>query len=173
MFRAVGQGEVALADEIAFMVMAAFWAVGQGMHLSANSINNLIGNLATGGVLDLTSTDIYTLTYFYDEYLSHFLWHVGVLGLAALIIYVGWRQPDSEKTNWWLVIPAGVLYGFTFGIFIDGTPAHRPLAAAVILPCLSGAIKLAQRPILAFFLCVLSLMLLLFIGWGPYQLSRS
>jgi len=87
MFKMVTRNKAGLVDEMIFMVMATFWAVGQGMHLSANSINNLIGNLAKHQIIDVTTTDIYKLTYFYDEYLSHYLWHIGVMGLAALLIY--------------------------------------------------------------------------------------
>jgi hypothetical protein len=172
MFRGVTRGEAGLADEIVFMVMAALWAVGQGMHLSANSINNLIAALARERILDVSSTDLYTLTYFYDEYLSHYLWHIGVLGLAGLLVYESWRRPSEEKTNWWLVAPAGVLYGFTwFCIFIEGNTLALGLpfvAAVTLLVIISGRRKLAQQPVLAFFFVSFLLALLLFIGWGLY-----
>ena len=73
MYRSVTSRRGSLTSEIVFIVMSAFWAMGQGMHLSANSINNLIGYLARDEIIDVHSTDLYTLTYFYDEYLSHFL----------------------------------------------------------------------------------------------------
>lgn len=172
MFRGVTRGETGLADELIFMVLAALFAVGQGMHLSANSINNLIGRLAEGSLLDVTATDLYTLTYFYDEYLSHYLWHIGVLGLAGLLVYESWHRPAEEKTNWWLVVPAGVLYGFTyFCIVIEGNTLAigLPFAAAVTLLVLVwGRRKLAQQPFLAFFFVSCLLALLLFIGWGLY-----
>src|SRR5512137_46710 len=75
MYRGVTSGRQSLAAEVVFMIFAAFWAMGQGMHLSANSINNLIGYLARDGVVNVKPTDLYTLTYFYDEYLGHYLWH--------------------------------------------------------------------------------------------------
>lgn len=172
MFKGVTRGKAGLADEIAFMMMSAFWVLGQGLHLSANSINNLIGNLAKKQVIDITTTDIYHLTYFYDEYLGHYLWHIGVLGLAALLIFWGWRQAADETTDWRIVIPAGVLYGFTyFCIFLEGNtlPVGLPFATIVtLLILIGGRKKLAQQPILAFFFASCLLALLMFVGWRLY-----
>jgi uncharacterized membrane protein len=172
MFKSVSRGGAGLADQIAFMVMAAFWAAGQGMHLSANSLNNLIGNLSKNQEIDVTGTDIFHLTYFFDEHLSHYLWHIGVLGLAALLIYEGWRQPADENTDWRLVIPAGVLYGFTyFSIFLEGQtlPIGLPFAILVtLLTLIWGRQKLAQQPVLAFFFVTCLLASIAYIGWGAY-----
>jgi len=172
MFKRVSRDTATLTEEIIFMLMAAFWAAGQGLHLSANSINNLIGSLARDQVVDITTTDIYHLTYFYDEILGHYLWHIGVLGLAALLIFRGWRQATDEKTDWRLVGPAGLLYGFTyFCIFMEGNtlPMGFPFAAVVSLLILVwGRKKLIQQPILGFFFVSHLLALLMFIGWGLY-----
>lgn len=169
MFKGVTHSKAGLADEIAFMIMSAFWAAGQGMHLSANSINNLIGHLAKQGS-NVIGTDIYHLTYFYDEYLGHYLWHIGVLGLAALLIYRGWRQPADEKTDWRMVIPAGVLYGFTYFCFVDEgntLPIGLPFAVVVTLLFLAwGRNKLSNQPVLAFFFVSLLVATLLFAIWG-------
>ncbi len=109
------------AEEIAFTLLAAIWVMGHGMHLAANSVNNLTEALAKEQVLDITGTDIYRLTYFYDERLSHYLWHLGVLGLAALLIYREWRRPTGIATTWWAATLAGLIYGITyFCIFLEG-----------------------------------------------------
>jgi len=172
MYKNIGQGKTNLAGEIFFMIMAAFWVLGQGMHLSANSINNLIGYLARDGVVDVASTDLYTLTYFYDEYLGHYLWHIGVVGLAVLLIYNAWRYPSSEKTDWRLVAPAGVLYGFTcFCFFLEGNTLVLGLpftAIVALLVLVWGRKKLAQQPILAFFFASCLFACLLFAGWRLY-----
>jgi len=86
-FRDASIKRSSLPEEIAFVALAVFWVEGQGMHLSANSISNLIVNLSHDLTIDITGTDIFNLTYFFDEHLSHYLWHIGVLGLAALLIY--------------------------------------------------------------------------------------
>ncbi len=55
------------------------------MHLAANSISHLME--------EMKHSDAYTLTHFYDEVLSHSLWHVGIVGLSALLLYRQWRNP--------------------------------------------------------------------------------
>lgn len=172
MYKNIGWDKTNPTGEIFFMIMAAFWVLGQGMHLSANSINNLIGYLARDGVVDVTSTDLYTLTYFYDEYLSHYLWHIGVVGLAVLLIYNAWQYPSNEKTDWRLVAPAGVLYGFTcFCFFLEGNTLVLGLpftAIVTLLVLVWGRKKLAQQPVLAFFFASCLFASLLFAGWRLY-----
>jgi len=172
MFRAIIQSRTSSGHEIFFIVMAAFWVLGQGMHLSANSINNLIGNLAKNQVVDITVTDVYHLTYFYDEYLGHYLWHIGVIGLASLLIYESWRQPTQEKTDWRLVIPAGILYGFTcFCFFLEGNTLILGLPFVTIVTLfilIWGRAKLAQQPALAFFFVACLFAFVLFVGWRLY-----
>ena len=172
MYRGVNGSREHQTTDIVFMLMAAFWVMGQGMHLSANSINNLIGYLARDGVIDVHSTDLYTLTYFYDEYLSHYLWHIGVVGLASLLISESWRQLVVEETQWGLVIPAGVLYGFTcFCFFLEGNTLILGIPFATIVALIGliwGRKKLAQQPILACFFVSCLFAFLLFAGWGIY-----
>ena len=172
MFKNISQTQASLGSEISFMVMAAFWAAGQGMHLSANSINNLIGNLSKNQVVDVTATDLYHLTYFYDEYLSHFLWHIGVVGLAAFLIYESWHSPAQEKTDWRMVIPARILYGFTcLYFFVEGNTLILGLPFVVIVTLLvlvKGRAKLTQQPALAFYFLSCLFALLMFVGWRLY-----
>jgi hypothetical protein len=59
-----GSGEkLKLGESLIFVVLAAMWAEGQGMHLSANSIGHLLEEVVHG--------DAFILTSFYDEKLSH------------------------------------------------------------------------------------------------------
>jgi hypothetical protein len=169
--RGAGEGE-SLSEDIAFLVLAVFWVQGQGMHLSANSINNLTGALAREQLLDITSTDLFQLIYFFDEHLSHFLWHVGMLGLAALLMYREWRLPAGEATIWWATILAGIVYGFTYACtFLEGQTVFLglPFAVIVVLIALISQRKvLAQRPVLVFFFVTCLVAFLLFAGWWLY-----
>ena len=172
LFRWSAKDGPVLAEEIAFMVLAALWVEGQGMHLSANSIDNLIDGLARNRVIDIKGTDIYRLTYFFDEHLGHYMWHLGMLGLAALLIYHEWRRPAGSATIWWAAILAGVVYGFSyFSIFLEGQTVALGLPFALIVVLLGliwGRKRLAQQPVLAFFFSACLLALLLFTGWGLY-----
>ncbi len=157
-------------EEIVFMVLGALWVEGQGLHLAANSINNLAEGFAEDGVIDILGTDIYTLTYFIDEHLSHYLWHLAVLGLAALLIYREWRRPAGVQTAWWATILGGVLYGFTlFCIFVEGQTVLLGLPVTAVITLLTliwGRKKLAQGPVLAFFFVACLAAVLLFAGYG-------
>ncbi|HET7088578.1 MAG TPA: hypothetical protein VFL17_08010 [Anaerolineae bacterium] len=172
LFRYSAKGTSSLAEDIAFMVLAALWVEGQGLHLSANSINNLINSLARNQVIDVKATDIYHLTYFFDEQLGHYLWHVGMLGLAALLIYREWRQPAGLATTWWATLLAGIIYGFSyFSIFLEGQTVVVGLPFAIIvvgLTLIRGRRRLAQQPVLAFFFVACLVAFLLFAGWGLY-----
>ena len=89
------------------MVFTAFWVLGKGMQLTANSIGHLTANM--------TGSDVYNLIYFYDEVLGHYLWHLGLIGFSALLIYHQWKNPFAEgKSLNWQNILAGIIYGFTF-----------------------------------------------------------
>ncbi len=156
--------------EIVFMVLASLWVLGHGMHLAANSIDNLAEGLAKKGLLDITRTDIYTLTYFLDEHLSHYLWHLGIVGLAALLIYREWRRPAAEKITWWATILAGLLSGITyFSIFDEGqtVPLGLPFTFVIVLLTLIwGRKKLAGQPVFAFFAIACLTAFALLAVWG-------
>ena len=150
---------------ITFLIFAALWTQGQGMHLAANSIHHLLEGME--------ATDIYKLTYFYDEVLSHYIWHVGIMGLSAFIIYQQWKHPfTSERAPLWPLYLAGIIHGFTlFLIVIEGGTAPLGVTFAV-LAGLFGFIwvrkRMRQQPITTFFFVSYIVATLFFIGWGIY-----
>ena len=172
LFKNTAGNESDLGEEIAFMVLAAVWVEGQGIHLSANSIDNLIDVLARNQIIDIKTTDIYHLTYFFDEHLGHYLWLIGMLGLAALLIYYEWRRPVGSETSWGTAILAGIIYGVSyFCIFLEGQTVALGLPFAlivVIFTLIWGRNKLAQRPVLSFFFVTCLVAILLFTSWGVY-----
>ena len=149
-----------------FMLLAAAWAAGQGMHLSANSIGHLLG--------DLEGTDVYQLTSFYDEDLSHFLWHSGVIGLSALILFRQWRNPFAGPAEGRVAIMIGaLLYGFTyFTMIIEGGTAVLgvPFAlAATVFGLIWGRKHFRQQPLTAFFVTAYWLATLFIVIWFVWQ----
>jgi hypothetical protein len=168
LFRWYKKDSASIKENLIFIVFAAFWVLGQGMHLSANSIDNLLG------LKGIDSGDIFSLTYFYDETLGHYLWHIGVIGLSALIIYRRWRSQNANgKTVTWSNIVAGIIYGFVFFAMVnEGTtvPMGLPFAiliVAIILIRGRGLIK--QQPLISMFLTGYSFALLLFAIWGIWH----
>ncbi|MGD1918999.1 MAG: hypothetical protein ACFCAD_08950 [Pleurocapsa sp.] len=172
-----------------FLIFAVLWIQGQGMHLVANSIGHLIAANSSSGVKQLT--------YFYDEILSHYIWHVGLVGLSALLIYRQWQNPFFKQSSGLkLETAAGIIHGFVY--FIDivesaTTILGVPFAVGVVLFTLvwgrqygkqikprgfsqSSIVEvptgllghLRQQPILAFFFVSYSIACLFFLGWGIY-----
>lgn len=160
-----GNGAVSLKESLAFLVSASFWIMGQAMHLAANSIGHLVEGL--------TASDVLSLTELYDEILSHYLWHFGVIALSALLIYRQQRNAFREAAGpLWPVVLAGVIYGFTyFLIVIEGAtaPIGVPFAVLAVMFCLIwGRRKLKTRPVHVFSLVAYLLATVLFLGWGIY-----
>lgn len=172
LFKSAARVESNATEDLAFMLFAAIWVLGHGMHLAANSVNNLAGSLAEKGGIDITNTDLHTLIYFYDEHLSHYVWHLGIVGLAALLIYHEWRRPAGITTLWWAIGLAGFIYGLTFSIIVlegQTVPLGFPFAVAIsIMTLIWGRQRLEKQPLLAFFFVAFLVAALLFTGWGLY-----
>jgi len=152
-------------EMLAFLVVAVLWVMGQGMHLAANSISHLME--------EMKRSDTYALTHFYDEVLSHYLWHVGIVGLSALLLYRQWRNPFQGKAaTSGLTTAAGAIYGATFfGVIVEaGTaPLGIPFVVLVSLFGLAaGGQQRKSQPILACFLVSSLVSLILFAAWAIY-----
>jgi hypothetical protein len=147
---------------LAFLLLGTLWVSGQAMHLAANSINNLLGE---------GSSDVNRLVHFYDEVLSHYSWHAGILGLSILLVSAeaaGTTSPVQTR----VLVPAAAVYGLTFFLAVTegGTvPLGLPAAAAITLwLLLRGWQARAGRPLTVFFLAGYLVALVLLAGWGIY-----
>lgn len=172
MFRTTNREGSRQTEEIIFMVLASIWVLGHGMHLAANAVDNLAEGLAKRQALDILDTDIYTLTYFLDEHLSHYIWHFGIAGLATLLVYREWRTPAKEEITWWATILAGLISGITyFSVFDEGqtVPLGLPFTFIItVFTLIWGRKQMTQQPIYAFFFIACATALILFAGWGLY-----
>jgi len=149
---------------IAFLVLAALWTEGQGMHLSANSIGNLLGK---------GSSEVHGLVHFYDEVLSHYVWHIAIVGLTVLLL-VGRAEGGAEaiRVRWGIVVPSAVLYGFTYFAAVNegGTvPFGLPATVVILLGLwLTRRSELRSDNLTAFFFLGYLIALLLLGGWFAY-----
>jgi hypothetical protein len=146
---------------IAFAVLAALWTEGQGMHLSANSISNLFGE---------GTTEVHTLIHFYDEVLSHYLWQLGIISLSILLLAAPYGDPAiASAPRWGIIIPAAVLYGFTyFAAINEGGTVLLGLPAAVLIVVWLLVRKrndIRTQNLVAFFFLAYVIALLLFAVW--------
>jgi hypothetical protein len=148
---------------LAFLVLAAAWVEGHGIHLAANAIGHL-NQSQPGAARDLTE--------FWDEKFSHYLWHAAALALSGLVIGRHVRAPDPAGGPWWPGIVAAVVYGFAIFLIGDegGTPPLVvPFAAAVTVAAVRiGRRRLLASPVLAMFGLGYPVALALFAIWLVY-----
>ncbi|HEX8941370.1 MAG TPA: hypothetical protein VF763_14545 [Candidatus Limnocylindrales bacterium] len=149
-------------QRLLFLVLAALWVEGQGMHLAANSIGRPWEHLAvpTGA-----------LAHYYDEVLSHYLWHVGILGVWGLAIGRSLAAPTAEGRPTRVAGIAGaIVLGVAWWMVLieSGTaPLDIPLTIiGVALVAVAGRRRLASRPIAAILGGAGALTLLLVAGWA-------
>ena len=154
-------------EMIVFLFFAAMWVGGQGIHLAANSIKHLMG--------PLHGTNPYILAEFYDEELGHYLWHIGLLGLTALLL---WRQMAnplvSRLANVRIEAVCALIYGLVLCIIVieGGTvPMGLPFSAVVAVVALARRKQWREQPITAFFGIAHALALILFVIW--FSIWRS
>jgi hypothetical protein len=154
-----------VSETMVFLVLASLWVEGQGIHLAANSIGHLTEAFA--------GSQAAALTYFYDEVLSHFMWHAGIIGLSLLLIYRQWKDPFAgARAGLGIEIGGGILHGLSYGLMVlEGatTVIGLPAAAIVVTLVLGwGRGKLRQQPLLAFFLVAYLTAIVLFLAWRAY-----
>ena len=133
------------------------------MHLSSNSISNLLGP---------GSSVIHDLVHFYDEVLSHYLWHFAIIGLSVHLLFLVNSYPTSASVHWAVIAPSAVLYGFTYFLAINegGTVLlGLPAAALLVLWIAFFKRRLAgTHNLVGFFLVAHSVAIALFLGWYLY-----
>ncbi len=137
------------------------------MHLGANSIRHLMKTLK--------STDAYTLTEFYDEGLSHYLWHSGVIALSALLIWRQWRNPFADSAPIVSVAFSALVYGLTYFITTieAGTaPVGVPFAVGAALFGLLKRKELGTKPLAAFFVAAYVIATILIVVWAALNGGR-
>lgn len=152
-------------EALVFMVLAALWVEGQGIHLAANSIGHLTGAFA--------GSNAAALTYFYDEVLSHYMWHAGIIGLSLLLIFRQWRNPFAGmRSTLRAEFGAGILHGLSFGLMaLEGATIALGLPSAalvVVFGLARGRGQFRQQPLLAFFFVAYLTAAILFVAWRVY-----
>jgi hypothetical protein len=156
------------SELILFLGLGAVWAEAQGMHLAANSIDNLVAG-QTGG-------PSVPLIHLFDEIVSHYLWLFAIVGLAALAYVRDRRHPflvgPADSSGLDVVAIAGLIYGFTsFDIVVEGGTGGFGIPAAAtltIIPLLVSRGRLRREPVGAFVLAGHLSAIVLFAAWWVY-----
>lgn len=149
---------------IAFLVLAAAWVDGHGIHLAANAIGHLLKD-QQGPARDLTE--------FWDERFGHYLWHSAALALSGLILVKAWRAPATLGHLSWTAILAGAIYGFAlFLIGDEGGTAVLMILFALAVAFGAGLMRrrVLASPVLTMFavgyLVALAVFAIWFVYWG-------
>lgn len=152
---------------VVFLVLAAAWVDGHGIHLAANAIGHLLKN-QPGPARDLTE--------FWDERFGHYLWHSAALGLSGLVLVRASRvQADDAGRPMWAGVVAGAIYGFALFLIADegGTaPLVIAFAAAFVVAAWPLRRRVMASPVLTMFAGGYALTIVLFAIWFVYWGGR-
>lgn len=131
-------GRVGLRARLVVVVLISIWVAGQGMHLATNALGDLF---KAGPERDaFYATSVGNLDHWFDEVLSHWLWHVAWLGMLGVLLWIG--AAGRAMAGRALRIPAvvagiaGLVHGFTWFVVTDegGTwPLALPATAVLLV----------------------------------------
>jgi hypothetical protein len=152
----------------AFLVIAALWVEGQGIHLAANAIGDAFPHDGATAFYQTVPGD---LDLWLDETLSHWMWHVAWVALSVLVLAAATRAGVSPVGRASLTAAvAGLVHGATFFIVsVEGvtTLLGIPASALILVRSLLEARRgRARQPVVTFFLVTTVVTLLGYVGWG-------
>ena len=160
-----GLGRIGL---VAFLVIAAVWIEGQAIHLAANAVGDAVPPGAVEAFLGTAPGD---LNHWLDEFLSHWMWHVGWVALSILLLAAASRAPGApaagvSKT----AAAAGLVHGATFFVVtVVGVTTLLGIPASIVLLAWSASLArrgLAGRPVVVFFLVASIVTLVGYVVWA-------
>ena len=159
---------------VPFLIIAAIWIEGQGIHLAANAIGDAF---ARGAARDaFYTTDAGDLDHWLDEILSHWMWHIAWAALALLMLGVAsrqhaWRSGSGGATS----TIAGLLHGVSFFfVTTEGATTALGIPVSILLLAWSGGEARAgsTHPLVRFTLVSSAATLLVYLGWAALNGGR-
>lgn len=163
--RAGGLGSRGL---VPFLLAAALWVEGQGIHLAANAIGDAFPH---GGAEAFYRTVPGDLNLWLDETLSHWMWHLAWVGLSILMLAAATRgtlalREGSRAT----ATAAGLLHGVVFFLVsVEGVTTLLGIPASVLMLgwcLLAGRSGRGRHPVVRFFLVSTVVTLVGYVAWA-------
>jgi hypothetical protein len=153
---------------VAFLVLAALWVEGQGIHLAANAIGDALPHAAAAAFYQTVPGD---LDLWLDEVLSHWMWHVAWVGVSILMLAAATRgtleRPDRTSVT---AVVAGLVHGATFFLVsVEGATTLLGIPASILILAwcvLDGRRGRQRNPVVTFFLVSTVVTLLGYVVWG-------
>ena len=159
-----GSGRTGL---VAFLVIAAVWIEGQGIHLAANAIGDAFSHDAAKAFYATVPGD---LDLWLDETLGHWMWHAAWVALSILILAAATRAPIAAPSRPGVAAAAGFVHGVTFFLVtVEGVTTLLGIPASILFlawTALTARKGLAGRPVVVFFLVASVVTLLGYFGWA-------
>jgi len=139
---------------VLFGVASVTFALGKGLHLSANSISNV----------SVTAVADATIVHLWDEVVSHLIWYSG---LFLLLLSLAWVLQHVTMRVGLLDMVIAALVAITLvNNYIEGAQPWLGLVFLSVL--LAVGVRSRPRPVARLLLVVGGLGLLLLLGWGLY-----
>jgi hypothetical protein len=153
---------------VAFLVAAAVWVEGQGIHLAANAIGDAF---SPGTLHDFYATKPGELDLWLDETLSHWMWHAGWVALSVLMLAAESRRPGGRVGGVSVIAAvAGLVHGVVFFfVTVEGVTTLLGVPASIGLLAWSAVLGrggLAGRPVATFFLVSSIATIVGYLVWG-------
>lgn len=153
---------------VGFLVIAALWVEGQGIHLAANAIGDAFSH---DSVEAFYRTVPGALALWLDETLSHWMWHSAWVALSILLLTVATRsagvRPDRVSIA---AAVAGLVHGVTFFLVsVEGVTTLLGIPASILILSwctLAGRGGDGRRPVITFFLVSTVVTLIGYVAWA-------
>lgn len=157
---------------LAFLVVAAVWIEGQGIHLAANAVGDAFPSKDAANVFYGTIPG--DLDLWLDEVLSHWMWHGAWVALSILLLAAGARNRASawasRERGTATAATAGFVHGAVFFIVtVEGVTTALGIPASILFLVWSAIAAVAgpgRRPVVLFFAISSVATLLGYLVWG-------
>jgi len=175
-------------SSLVVLALAALWIAAQGLHLGTNAIGDLFDPGAPREAFYQTPHG--ALDLWFDEVLSHWLWHLAWAGLLFALVASAYRVPmasvartaRSRRTDAMAAV-AGLIHGLTWvAVTIEGSTTLLGIPVMAVLLVLAVRLRRdspAGRSVGVFLLGSSAVALLLYAtyvaiyGWPPPELTQT
>ena len=161
-------GGLGRMGNVAFLVIAIVWTEGQAIHLATNAIGDAVPPDAVEAFIQTAPGE---LAHWFDEELSHLMWHAAWVALSFLLLIAASRTPAAPAARTSVTAAAaGFVHGATFFVVsVEGVTTLLGIPASIVLLAWSASLArqgIAGRPVVAFFLVSSVVTLVGYVGWA-------